>query len=123
MPGDLGPMIDPDPDGLVGVSTPPPLEAPRAVDEDAAEVLWWWAAASGLRLRLGTRAGLWGLLVGQNWRSSLPSSCPVVDQLERMLSRSSCTWRLRSSSFFLIQETLSSCREVPRLSCRAMYFS
>lgn len=37
------------------------------------------------------RAGLWGLLVGQNPRSSLPSSCPVVDQLVRMLSRSSWT--------------------------------
>lgn len=69
------------------------------------------------------RAGLCGRLAGQYWRSSLLSSWPVVDQLVRMLSLSSWAWRLRSSSFFFSQLTLSSWRDVPRLSCRAMYFS
>lgn len=120
-PGDLGPSRL-DPDGLVGVSTPlpwlPAAPFPSADDEDALVAYW---APSGLTL--GTRAGLWGRLVGQNWRSSLPSSWPVVDQLERMLSRSSCTCRLMSSSFFFSHDTLSSWRDVPRLSCRDMYFS
>ena len=68
-------------------------------------------------------AGLCGRLAGQNCFSSRLSSCPVVVQLVMMLSRRSCTWRLRSSSFFLSQLTLSSCRDVPRLNCRVMYFS
>lgn len=53
-------------------------------------------------------AGLCGRLAGQNWRSSRLSSCPVVVQFERILSRRSWTWRLRSSSFFLSQLTFSS---------------
>lgn len=69
------------------------------------------------------RAGLWGRLAGQNWRSSRLSSWPVEDQLLVMLSRSSWTWRLMSISFFLSQLTLSSWREVPRLNWRATYFS
>lgn len=68
-------------------------------------------------------AGDWGREAGQYWRSSRESSWPVVDQFVRMLSRSSWTWRLRSSSFFLSQLTLSSWRGVPRLNWRAMYFS
>ncbi len=71
----------------------------------------------------GRGAGLWGRLEGQNWRSSLLSSWPVVVQLARMLSRRSWTWRFSSSSFFLSQLTLSSCRDVPRFSWREMYFS
>jgi hypothetical protein len=71
----------------------------------------------------GGRAGLCGRDEGQNWRNSRLSSWPVVAQLLRMLSRRSWTWRLSSSSFFLSQLTLSSCREVPRFSWRTMYFS
>ena len=67
------------------------------------------------------RAGLEGRLFCQNWRSSLPTSWPVVDQLFRIVSRSSKTWRLMSSSFFFSQDTLSSFRDVPRFSCRAIY--
>ncbi|OZA86380.1 MAG: hypothetical protein B7X76_05230 [Azorhizobium sp. 39-67-5] len=69
------------------------------------------------------RAGLCGRLVGQNCLSSRLSSWPVVVQLVMMLSRRSWTWRFKSISFFLSQLTLSSCREVPRLNCRVMYFS
>lgn len=69
------------------------------------------------------RAGLCGRLVGQNCFSSRLSSWPVVAQLLVILSRRSCTWRLRSISFFFSQLTLSSWREVPRLNCRVMYFS
>lgn len=72
-PGDLGPRVDGE--RLDGIS--PLAEAP-------AEELFAAVFSMG-------RAGLWGLLEGQNPRSSLPSSCPVVDQLVRMLSRNSWT--------------------------------
>jgi len=72
---------------------------------------------------LWLRIGLAGRLFCQNFCSSLPSSWPVVVQFVRMLSRISDTCRFRSSSFFLSHDTFSSCREVPRLNCRAMYFS
>jgi hypothetical protein len=66
--------------------------------------------------KLAERAGLPGRLACQNCLSSLPSSWPVVVQFVRIASLISVTWRFRSSSFFLSQETLSSCREVPRLN-------
>lgn len=75
------------------------------------------------RSRVGVLAGLAGLLDCQNWRKSLVSSWPVVAQLFLMESRSSTMLRLKSSSFFLSHETLSSLREVPRLSWRSMYWS
>src|SRR4051794_39805794 len=62
--------------------------------------------------KLAIRAGLPGLLDCQNCRSSLPNSWPVVLQFVRIASLISETWRLRSSSFFLSHETLSSCLDV-----------
>lgn len=73
---------------------------------------------STLFLALG--AGLPGRLF-QRWRSSRLSSWPVEDQLYRMLSRISDTWRLTSSSFFLSHDTFNSCLEAPRLNWREMY--
>ena len=62
------------------------------------------APGAGLDGRRGVNAPLFA----QNCFSSFDSSWPVVVQLLRMESRSSVTWRFRSSSFFLSQETLSS---------------
>jgi hypothetical protein len=78
-----------------------------------------WSATS----RVGVLAGLAGRLDCQNWRMSLLSSCPVVAQLALMLSRNSAMLRFRSSSPFFSHETLSSLRDVPRLSWRSMYWS
>lgn len=66
--------------------------------------------------KLAARAGLPGRLACQNCLNSFPNSWPVVDQLVRIASLISVTWRFRSNSFFFNQETLSSCREVPRLN-------
>lgn len=81
------------------------------------------SALPALLNRAGLAGRLGGRLAGQNCRSSRLSSWPVEDQLVVIFSRRSWTWRLRSISFFLSQLTLSSWREVPRLNCRAMYFS
>lgn len=86
-PGLLGPSID-ELEGLFGArcwllsACEEPL--PLMDEEEPAPA----AVSKGFDMAL---AGLWGRLDGQNWRSSLPSSWPVDDQLERMLSRSSWT--------------------------------
>lgn len=102
----------PAPPGLSGFVFCPPLPTVPLLREPPISTLF-----------LALRAGLLGRLFCQSWRSSLVSSCPVAVQLFRMLSRSSATWRLISSSFFLSHETLSSCLEAPRLSCRVIYLS
>lgn len=72
-PGDLGPRVDAE-----------ELDSISPLAEALTEELLAAVFSMGL-------AGLWGLLEGQKPRSSLPSSCPVVDQLVRILSRNSWT--------------------------------